>query len=109
METDSTREDCHYFRIGSHLRCKEDNRDEHEQRTEHVHEIWDEIEIIIKDYSLQRSLLTYKVINLLTDIEDDDDADDKKQRHKEGCYEFLDDVYVKFLWSEVKLHLFKVL
>ena len=35
----------------------------------------------------QRSLLLYKVIDLLTDVEDDDDADDKKQRNEERGYE----------------------
>ena len=109
VETDSTREDSHDFRIGGHLRCKEYNRDEYEQRTEHIHEIWHKIDVIVKDNRLQGSLLADKVINLLTDVEDDDNADDKKQRHKESGNELLDDIYVQFLWSEIKLHLLKVL
>ena len=109
METDSTGQDCHDLSIRSHLRCEENNRNEHEQRTEHVHEIWHKIDVIVENHRLQRSLLAYEIVNLLADVEDDDDADDKKQRHKEGGNEFLDDIYVQFLWSEVEIHLLKVL
>ena len=108
VETHSTGEDRHDFRIRCHLRREEDHGYEHEQRTEHIHEIWHKIEIIVKHDSPQRRLLADKIINLLTDVEDDDDADDQKQRHKERCHEFPDNIYIKFPWSEVKLHFFTI-
>ena len=109
METDSAGEYGHNLRVGCHLRGEEDNRYEHEQRAEHVHEVWNEIDIIVKDDSLERSFLLDKVIDSLADVEDDDDADDQKQRHEERAYELADYIFVKFPWSEIELHLIKVL
>ena len=104
VETDTTGKNRHYLSISSHLGCEENDRDENEQWAEHVHEVRDKIHIVIKYDGPQRCLLADKVINLLTDVEDDDDADDQKQRHKECGDELLDDIYVKPSWSEVKLH-----
>ena len=99
METDSTGEYGDYFRIGSHLGRKEDHRYEYEHRTEHIHEVRDEVQVVVKDDGLERSFLLNKVINPLADVEDDDDADNQKQRHKERAYEFTDYICVKFPWS----------
>ena len=90
----STCENSNDFRICSHLGSKEDDSDEHEQRTEHVHEIRNEIQIIIKDDCLQRCFLRHEIVDLLTDVEDDHDADDKEQSHKEGADELLCDIKV---------------
>ena len=92
MEAGSAGEYGDYFRVSSHLGRKENHRYEHEHRTEHVHEVWDEVQIIVKDDGSERSFLLHKVINLLTDIEDDHDTDDQKQRHKERAYELADDI-----------------
>ena len=108
METDSTGQDGDYLGIGSHLRGEEYHRYEHEQRTEHVHEIWDEVDVIVEYDGPERSFLLDEVIDPLADVKDDDDADDQKQRHKERAYELPDDIYVKLSWSEVKLHPVKV-
>ena len=105
MEADTAGEYGYDFRIRRHLGGKENHRNEHEQRTEHIHEVRDEIQVIIKYDGLERCLLADKIINLLTDIEDDDDADDEQQRHKECRYEFLDYVNVKTSRSEVELHI----
>ena len=104
VETYTTGKYGHDLRIRCHLRSKEDYRNEHEQRTEHVHEVRNEIQIIVENDLFQRSFLRYEVIDLLTDIEDDNDTDDKEQRDKEGRYEFLDNVNVKLLRSEIKIH-----
>lgn len=92
--------------VRSHLRRKEYDRDKDEKRTEHVHEIWNKVQIIIKNDSPQRSLLLDEVINPLADVEDNDDADDQQKRHEERGYEFPDDIYVYLSWSEIKLHFF---
>ena len=109
METDSAGEDRHDLRVGGHLRRKEDDRNEHEQRTEHVHEVWDEVDVIVEDDGLQRRLLAHEIVDLLADVEDDHDADDQDQSHEESADELPDYVYVKFPWSEIELHLSKVL
>ena len=90
METDSAGQDGDDLRIRSHFRREEYYRDEHEQRTEHVHEIRNEVHVIVEYDGLQRCLLADKVINLFADVEDDDDADDEKQRNKECGNEFSD-------------------
>ena len=109
MEADSAGEDGDNLRVGSHFRCEENHRNEHEQRTEHIHEVRYKVDVIVEYDSPQWRFLAHELIDLLTDVEDDDDADDQKQRHKERRYEFLDDINVQFPWSEVKLHLLKVL
>ena len=98
VETDTAGQDSHNLRVGCHLGSKEDHRNEHEQRTEHVYEVRNEIHVIVKDDGLERSLLRHEVIDLLTDIEDDDDADDEQQRHKEGSHELLYYVQVYLSW-----------
>ena len=90
METDSAGQDCHDLRVGGHLRREEYDRNEHEQRAEHVHEVWDEVDIIVEDDRLQRRLLAHEIVDLLADVEDDDDADDQDQSHEEGAYELPD-------------------
>ena len=83
VETDSAGQDCDDLRIRGHLRGEENHRYEHEQRAEHVHEIWNEVHIIIEDYGLQRRFLADKIVDLLTDVEDYDDADDQQKSNEE--------------------------
>ena len=77
------------LRVRSHLGSKEYDRNEHEQRTEHVYEVRHEVHVVVKDNCLEGSFLGHEVIDLLTDVEDDDDAYDKQQCHKEGSHELL--------------------
>ena len=109
METDTTGQNGHNLRVGSHLRSEEDYRYEHEQRAEHIHEIWHEIEIIIKNDSLQRGFLADKIINLLTYVKDDYNTDNQQQSHEEGRDELLDYICIQFSWSKRKFHAPKVL
>ena len=90
VETDSAGEYGHDLRVRGHLRGEEDDRDEHEQRAEHVHEVWYEVDVVVEYDGLQRRFLADEVIDLLADVEYDDNADDQNQRHKEGAYEFPD-------------------
>ena len=92
MEAGSAGKNGNDFRVSSHLGRKENHRYEYEHRTEHIHKVWYEVQIIVKDDGPERSFLLHKVINLLTDIEDDHDTDDQKQRHKERAYELADDI-----------------
>ena len=105
VEADSAGENRNYLCISRHLRSEEDYRNEHEQRTEHVHEVRHKVDVIVEDDSLERCFLAHKVVNLLTVLEDDDDADDEQQRYEECRYEFLDDIYIKSFWSKIKIHL----
>ena len=78
VETDTTGEDGHNLRVSRHLGGKENHRNEDEQRTEHIHEVWHKIEVIVEDNRPERSFLADKIINLLTDVEDDDNTDDQQ-------------------------------
>ena len=104
METDTAAENGHDFRVRCHLRREENHRNEHEQRREHVHEIRNEIHIIIENDGLERSFLRDKVVNFLADVENDDDADNEHYRYKEGQYELLEYIDIQFLWSQRKFH-----
>jgi hypothetical protein len=101
METDSAGKYGYDFGVCRHLGGKEDNRYEYEQRREHIHEVRDKVEIIVKDDSLQGSLLGNKVVNLLTDIEYDNDTDDQNKRDKESRDELPDYIQIYFSWSEI--------
>ena len=90
MEADSAGKDRHDFGVSRHLRSEENDRDDHEQRAEHVHEVWDEVDVIVEDYGLQRRFLAHEIGDLLADVEDDDDADDQDQGHEERAYELSD-------------------
>ena len=90
VEADSAGKDRHDFCVSRHLRSEENDRDEHEQRAEHVHEVWHEVDVIVEDDGLQRRFLAHEIVDLLADIEDDDDADDKDQGHEERAYELFD-------------------
>ena len=92
METDSAGQYGHNFRICRHFRRKEDHRYEYEHRTEHIHEVWDEVQVVVEYDGSKRRFLLNEVINPFTNVEDNNDADDQKQRHKERAYEFADNV-----------------
>ena len=96
MEAHAARKYGDDLRIGSHSGREEYNGDEHEQRTEHIHEIRYEIHVIIQYDSFERSLLRHEVVNLLTDVEDDHDSDYEQNRDKERGHELLYYVSVQF-------------
>lgn len=96
METDSAGQDGDNLRIGRQSGCKENYRNEHEQRAEHVHEVWNEIHVVIEDNRMKRSLLGNEIIDFLTDIEDYDDSDYQQKRDKESRHELLDYIDIQF-------------
>ncbi len=103
MKTDSAGQNRHYLRIRRHLGSEENHRNEHEQRTEHVHEIRHEVDIIIKDYRPQRSFLAYEIIYLLAYVEYYHDTDNQQQSDKEGQYELLYDIGIEYLRLQSKI------
>ena len=90
VEADSAGKDRNDFGVSRHLRSEEYDRDEHEQRAEHVHEVGHEVDVIVEDDGLQRRFLAHEIVDLLADVEDDDDADDQDQGHEERAYELSD-------------------
>ena len=90
VEADSAGKDRNDLSVSRHLRREENDRDEHEQRAEHVHEVGHEVDVIVEDYGLQRRFLAHEIVDLLADVEDDDDADDQDQGHEERAYELSD-------------------
>ena len=99
METDSAGQYTDYLRIRRHPRGKENDRNEYEQRTEHIHEIRYEVQIIIEDNGLYRCLSGHEIVHLLADVEDYHDSDNEQNRDKEGKHELLYYVEIKFLWK----------
>ena len=71
------------FRISRHLAGKEDDGDEDEQRTEHIHVIRDKRQVIIKDYLLERHLVLKEIVHLLRHVEYDSDRQNQHDREKE--------------------------
>ena len=64
--------------------------DEYEQGAEHIHEVRDEIEVIVEDDGFQRGFLAHEVIDFLAYVENDDYADDQNQGYEESRDELLD-------------------
>ena len=90
VETDAAGEDGYDFGICRHLRCEENHSDEYEQGAEHIHEVRDEIEVIVEDDGFQRGFLAHEVIDFLAYVENDDYADDQNQGYEESRDELLD-------------------
>ena len=85
MITDSGSHHSNDFGVTGELGCEEDDRDEYEQRTEHIHIIRYEVEIIIEDNLLQRHLIIIEVIEFLSQVEDDGNTHDKHNREEESA------------------------
>ena len=103
METDSAGQDSDDFRVCSHLRRKEDHRYEYEQWGEHIHEVRNEVQVVVHYDGFQRCFLCHEVVNLLTDVEDYDDSDDQEKCHEERRDELGNYVNVYFSWSEIHI------
>jgi hypothetical protein len=57
------------FGVFGQFRGEEDDRNEHEQRTEEVREIGYEVQVIIKDNGPTRSIVGHKLIDMLVVVE----------------------------------------
>ena len=76
------------------LRCKEDNRNEGEQRTEQIRIIGNEVQVVIENDGLQRYIGTEEFVDFLIDVEHDSNGNDQQNRKHIGPEELLDDVSV---------------
>ena len=104
MEADATRKDGDDLAVGSHPGREEYDRDEYEQRAEHIHEIRHEVDVIVEYDSVQRGFFLNEVIHLLAYVEDNDNADDKQQGYEESHDELLH--YVLIYLLEPQVHIF---
>ena len=94
---DTAGEDGDDLRILRHLGRKENDRKEHEHRGIHVHEIRDEVEVVVKDDFLQGGFLLDEVVNLLAYVEDDHHHGQYRDGNEESGQELADDVPVQLL------------
>jgi hypothetical protein len=76
METDTAGENGHYLRICCHLRSKEDYRYEYEQWREHIHKVWNEVEVIVKDNLLCRSITLRQLVDIRIEVKNDSNRND---------------------------------
>jgi len=90
----TTRKDGYNLRISRHSGSKEDYRNEHKQRTEHICEIRNKIDIIIKNNLVQWSIMLDKIINLLTNIKNNYNSYYQYQSNEEGKNEFLRNIKI---------------
>ena len=85
------------LRITRHLAGKEDDGDEDEQRTEHIHVIRDKRQVIIEDYLLERHLVLKEIVHLLRHVKYDSDRQNQHDREKERTQKLLDYVPIQSL------------
>jgi hypothetical protein len=90
-------EDGHDLCIGGQLCSEIDHRDEREEVAEQVYEIWDEVDVVIKNDPFQRGPLFEELIDVFGNVEDDHDEDQQEDGEKKGAQELLDDIQVNFL------------
>ena len=80
--------------IAGHLRGKEDDGDEHEERREQIREIGNEIQVVVEHDGLQGRMVFGELRKILVDIEHDGNRDDERNGEEIGGEELLDDVPV---------------
>ena len=87
MVADATRQDGNNLAITRQLRGEEDHRDEDEQRTEHIHEVRDEIQIVVENNLAHSHLVLEEVIKLLREVENNGNTHDEHDRENERAKE----------------------
>ena len=68
MIANATRQNGNDLAITRQFGCKEDNRDEYEQRTEHIHKIRNKIEVVVENNLFERSLILEEIVHLLGQV-----------------------------------------
>jgi hypothetical protein len=63
---------------------EEDDGYEDEQRTEHIHIVWNEVQVIVEDDLSERNLRLKEIVHLLRDIEYDRYRENQYQGEEEG-------------------------
>lgn len=92
--TDSAGQDSDDLTIARHLTGEENDGDEDEQRTEHIHVVGHEVEIVVQYDLAKRHLRLKEVVHLLRQIEDDGDRENEHDREKECAQKLLDNIEV---------------
>ena len=95
MVADTTGQDGNNLAITRQLRCEENHRDEDEQRTEHIHEVRDEVQVVVKDDLPDCHLILEEVIQLLRQVEHDGNTHDEHNREDECAEELAYYVFVE--------------
>ena len=83
------------FRILSQFRSEENYRNEHEQRTEQIGKIGDEVHVIIKYDRLYRRIVIDELVYVFIDVEDNGNADNQRNRKEISPQELDNDITVK--------------
>ena len=87
------------LRVARHLRGEINDGNEDEQRTEHVHVVGDEGDVVVEDDLPEWHLFLEEIVHLLRQVEDDGDGQDQHDREKERPEKFLNYVPIKSLHS----------
>ena len=77
------------LRVAGQFGGKEDDRNEDEQRAEHVHVVRKEGQVVLEDDLLERNLVLKEIVHFLREVEDDRDRQNQHDREKERTQEFL--------------------
>ena len=81
--------------ITRYLRGEENHRNEYEQRTEHIHKIWNKIQVIIKDNLPQWRLILKEFVHLLRQVKHHCDTHNQHNRKEECAEELANDIFVE--------------
>ena len=95
LEAHSRREHGNNFRVLRQFGSKEDYGDKHEQRTEQVGKVGDEVQIIIKDNSIPRRFMRHETVHLLVEVEHHRNGDNQCNGKDIRTQELLNDVPVQ--------------
>ena len=101
MVTHSRRLNGNNFGIACQFGSEEDDRDEDEQRTEHVHVVRNKRQVIIKYNLLQRDLVLEEIVHLFRQVENDGDTEYQHNREEERAEELTDNIPIETL-QEIK-------
>src|SRR5665647_2385397 len=93
-ETHTAVQNCNYFSAYCHFRSEENNSNKHKQWGKKHCEIWNKIQIIIKNYSIHRSMPLHEIINFLCKIEYNCNGQYQDDTKKEGTEKLLDNVNI---------------
>ena len=83
------------LRVAGHFAGEEDNGNEDEQRTEHIHVIRDERQVIIKNDFAQRYLILKEIVHLLREVKYDGDRQNEHDGKEERAQKLANYVPVK--------------
>ena len=95
MVTHATGQNGDYLAVARQLRGEENHRDEDKERAEHIHEVGDEVQVVVKDDFSDRHLILEEVIQLLRQVEHDGNTHDEHNREEECAEELAYYVFVE--------------